>query len=85
MRALEAQYCASDTRFVTATKGARCGPVRHAIGECGMTPATDDERRLALLLADRLGLTIPPAALDGVVANQRLLARHHAAVREDAR
>ncbi len=50
-----------------------------------MTPATDDERRLALLLADRLGLTIPPAALDGVVANQRLLARHHAAVRGDAR
>lgn len=47
-----------------------------------MTQPTDDERRLAILLAERLGLVLPTAALDGVIANQRLLARHHAAVRD---
>lgn len=46
-----------------------------------MTQPNDDERRLALLLAERLGLAIPVAALDGVIANQTLLARHHGVVR----
>ncbi|MDQ1228996.1 hypothetical protein [Sphingomonas sp. SORGH_AS_0879] len=49
-----------------------------------MTQATEEERRLAMLLAERLGLVLPAAAVDGVVANQRLLARHHAVVREAA-
>lgn len=47
-----------------------------------MTQATQDERNAAILQAERLGLVLPTAALDGVVANQRLLARHHAVVRE---
>ncbi|MBB4616322.1 hypothetical protein [Sphingomonas abaci] len=42
-----------------------------------MTQATDDERRLLLIEAERLGLIVPPAAIAGVVANQRLLARHY--------
>jgi len=47
-----------------------------------MTQPSDDEPRLTLLLAERLGLVIPAAALDGVIANQRLLARHHGVVRD---
>ena len=46
-----------------------------------MTPPNDDEARLAMLLAERLGLTLPASALDGVIANQTLLARHHGVVR----
>ncbi|WP_294233824.1 hypothetical protein [uncultured Sphingomonas sp.] len=49
-----------------------------------MTQATEEERRLAMLQAERLGLVLPPAAVDGVVANQRLLARHQAVVRDAA-
>ncbi|MEP9401303.1 hypothetical protein [Sphingomonas sp. VNH70] len=49
-----------------------------------MTQASDDERRLAALLAEAIGLVLPPEVLDGVVANQRLLAGHHAVVREAA-
>lgn len=76
MRSLGAQYCASAKRFGDATH--RIDSKR---GDGGMTQATEDERRLALLLADRIGLVLPVAALDGVVANQRLLARHHETVR----
>ncbi|WP_343527830.1 hypothetical protein [Sphingomonas sp.] len=47
-----------------------------------MTQATEDERNAAILQAERLGLRLPAAVLDGVVANQQLLARHHAVVRE---
>ena len=47
-----------------------------------MSQATEDERIAAILQAERLGLVLPAAALDGVVANQQLLARHHAVVRE---
>ena len=38
------------------------------------------KRWLILILVLALCM-VPAAALDGVVANQRLLARHHAAVR----
>ena len=41
-----------------------------------MTQATEEERRLAMVL--------PSAAVDVVVDNQRLLARHLAVVREAA-
>ncbi|MDQ1157023.1 hypothetical protein QE385_001350 [Sphingomonas sp. SORGH_AS 950] len=47
-----------------------------------MTQPTEAERNAAILQAERLGLALPAAALDGVVANQQLLARHHAVVRE---
>jgi hypothetical protein len=84
MRSLEAQYCASAAWFGGATQFAQCER-----GDDGMTQATEDERRLVMLLADRLALAVPAAAVAGVVANQRLLARHHEAVRaaltEDAR
>lgn len=84
MRSLEAQYCASAAWFGGATQFAQCER-----GDDGMTQATEDERRLLTLLADRIALVVPEAAVEGVVANQRLLARHHATVRdalgEDAR
>ena len=53
-------------------------------GDTRMTQATEEERRLAMLQAERLGLVLPPAAVDGVVTNQRLLARHQAVVRDAA-
>lgn len=50
-----------------------------------MTDITEAERRLAILQAERIGLVLPAAAVDGVVRNQRLLVRHHAALRGGGR
>lgn len=47
-----------------------------------MTQAIEDEHRLAILQAERLGLVLPQAAVAGVVANQRLLTKHYAVVRD---
>ena len=78
MRTLEAEYCASCAQFGDANN--EVDAALHD-GNDRMTDITEAERRLAILQAERIGLVLPAAAVDGVVRNQRLLARHHAALR----